>query len=142
LPAWIPLVFVWAAPLAVGRRRWIFAAVACAGLAAASAYLLASPAVQRQDWRSVARALGPAAGDRAVVAPRLGVPLRLYLTPGELDRGLAPSRVGRATVSEIAVVGTEGAHRQGCWWGGACQLPARLLPRLDAPAPGFHLVRN
>jgi hypothetical protein len=45
-------------------------------------------------------------------------------------------------VSEIAVVGAAGRHRQGCWWGGACQLPATLLPRLEPPAPGFHLVRR
>src|SRR5204863_2311247 len=94
LPAWIPLAFVWAAPLAVGSYRWIVAAVVCAGMAAASAYLLASPVVQRQNWRSVARALGPSAGDRAVVAPRLGLPLRVYLTPGNLGHGLAPSRLG------------------------------------------------
>jgi mannosyltransferase len=143
IPAWIPLAFVWAAPLAAGRRRWILAAGVFAAMAVASVYLLASPAVQRADWRSVARALGPArAGDRAVVAPRLGVPLRLYLTPRELDHGLAPSRLTRATVSEIAVVGTEGTHRQGCWWGGACQLPSRLEPRLVPPAPGFRLVRT
>jgi 4-amino-4-deoxy-L-arabinose transferase-like glycosyltransferase len=141
LPAWVPLAFLWAAPLAVAGRRWIVAAAACVALAAASAYLLATPGVQRQDWRSVARALGPAPpGDRAVVAPRLGVPLRLYMTPDELDHGLAPSSLRRATVTEIAVIGTEGDHRRGCWWGGACQLPARLLPRLDPPAPGFRLV--
>jgi mannosyltransferase len=142
LPAWIPLAFVWAAPLALGRYRWLVGAAACAGLAVASAYLLASPAVQRQDWRSVARALGPSSGERAVVAPHLGVPLRLYLTPGELDHGIAPGRVRQATVSEIAVVGAAGRHRRGCWWGGACQLPARLVPRAAPPAPGFRLVRR
>ena len=142
LPAWIPVAFVWAAPFATGRRRWISAAAVCACMAAASAYLLSSPAVQRPDWSAVARTLGPASGDRAVVAPHEGLPLRLYLTPRDLGHGIAPSRLTHADVSEIAVIGTRGPHRRGCWWGGACQLPANLLPRIDPPAPGFRLVRR
>ena len=142
LPAWIPIAFVWAAPLATGRRGWIGAAAVCAFLAAASAYLLSSATVQRPDWSAVAGALGPASGDRAVVAPHEGVPLRLYLTPRDLAHGIAPSRLTHADVSEIAVIGTRGPHRRGCWWGGACQLPGRLLPRLEPPAPGFRLVRR
>jgi hypothetical protein len=90
----------------------------------------------------VARTLGPARGDRIVVAPHEGVPLRLYLTPRDVDHGIAVSRLTHADVSEIAVIGTRGPHRRGCWWGGACQLPAKLLPRLDPPAPGFRLVRS
>jgi hypothetical protein len=140
LPSWIPLAFVWAAPLAEGRLRLAAAIVACVAWAGATAYLLTSKDIQRPDWRAVARAVGPASGDRAVVAPHAGVPLRLYLTPRDLDHGIAPSKPANANVSEIAVVGVRARHRQGCWWGGTCQLPLRLDPRLAPPAPGFALA--
>src|SRR5207248_565833 len=71
-----------------------------------------------------------------------GLPLRMYMTPRELDHGLAPARPGTVDVSEIDVVGVVAHHRKGCWWGGACQLPSRLVPRLTPPSAGFRLVRR
>jgi 4-amino-4-deoxy-L-arabinose transferase-like glycosyltransferase len=142
LPSWIPLAFAWAAPLAAGRLRLVAAMAACIAWAGASAYLLTSSDLQRPGWRAVAAALGPAAVNRAVVAPHAGLPLRLYLTRRELDHGLAPSTPRSANVSEVALVGVAAEHRQGCWWGGMCQLPSRLRPRLVPPAPGFRLSRT
>jgi hypothetical protein len=120
----------------------VAAVAACVAWGGASAYFLTSSDLQRPDWRAVAAALGPASVNRAVVAPHAALPLRLYLTPHDLDHGLAPSTPRPANVSEIAVVGVAAKHRQGCWWGGMCQLPSRLQPRLAPPAPGFRLTRT
>src|SRR5205814_10085236 len=80
IPSFIPLAFLWAAPLdAPGRLRPAVTIAGCAALALATVHMLSSNALQRPAWRAAAKALGPAKGNRAVVAPHEGLPLRVYM---------------------------------------------------------------
>jgi 4-amino-4-deoxy-L-arabinose transferase-like glycosyltransferase len=81
LAAWLPLMVVVAAGLAAHRAGVAGLAVLCvAGLASIAGVIL-EPAWQRDDWRGLAEALGPARGERAlVVQPASGRrPLQIYL---------------------------------------------------------------
>src|SRR5260221_10370850 len=87
LPALIPLALVGAAGIAAPRAGWLGAG----GGNAPGAYLFAlrvyadlRPALQRDDWRSVARQIGPPRGPRAILVWEQGdEPLAFYLGSGE-----------------------------------------------------------
>jgi mannosyltransferase len=73
LPAWLPLAIAGVGGLAsnrAGKLGSIVVAGACAAFALIAVTVIDSPAVQRDDWRGVAEALGPASSARIVeVAP-------------------------------------------------------------------------
>lgn len=104
IAAWVPLTAALALVLTsrrAGTPGVVLAALSClAGLGVVLAIDL-SPRFQRGDWRGVARILGGAARDRAIVTVELGsAPLEYYLP------GLRPLAVSRAArVSEIDLVG-------------------------------------
>lgn len=131
LPALVPLIAVGAAGLAAMRAGAVpAAALVVVGVFAAVA-VAAEPAYQRDDWRSAARALGPAERDRAViVTPASGLlPLSVYL---EASRAVSPPGV---KVGEIGMVGLA-PHLPGA--AGEPPRPADLQP----PAPGFEQTRR
>ena len=100
LAAWLPLMIVVAAGLAAHRIGWAgLAVLCCMGIASVVGVALES-SWQRDDWRGIAEALGPARAPRAlVVQPASGRrPLALYLR----DVSRMPGR--GAAVSEIASV--------------------------------------
>jgi hypothetical protein len=108
MPAWIPLAVVLAAACTVPRARVAGAALAVVLLVSfvyAGVRISNHPEFQRPDWRGVARALGPAADTRAIIAydgSAATEPLALYM------RGIPwPPGSGRPVgVSEIDVVGS------------------------------------
>jgi mannosyltransferase len=108
LPALIPLALVVAAGIAAPRAGWLGIGVG----AALVAYLLAfcvyvdfRPALQRDDWRSVARQIGPPRGPRAILAWEQGdEPLAFYLGGGEVRAKWKQWRLAPRAVSEVAVV--------------------------------------
>ena len=104
------------------------AALCTLGLASIAGVAL-TPAWQRDDWRGMAAALGPADGPRAVVIqPASGrVPLALYMP------GLHPMPAAGAAVREIAIV-TPVRRDLG---GEHAAPPTRNLP---PAAPGFELA--
>ena len=129
LGAWLPLMIVPAAGLVTWRAGRAGIAALCAlGLASIAGVAL-TPAWQRDDWRGMAAALGPADGPRAVVIqPASGrVPLALYMP------GLPPMPAAGAAVREIALV-TPVRRDLG---GEHAAPPPRNLP---PAAPGFELA--
>ncbi len=86
LPALVPLALLPA--LAVGGRRagrlgLLLGGVLCAYWLAFDVYVTQAPTLQRPEFRSVARALGPPRGRRAIVSWRLSPPpLEWYLADG------------------------------------------------------------
>ena len=105
LAAWLPLFLVVAAGLGArrsGRLGLAVAAVACAVGLFVVLSVNTRPELQRDDWRGIARTLGPATRDRAiVVSPINGSrPLGLYL-PGL--RKLPPAGVRVMEVDAVAV---------------------------------------
>jgi mannosyltransferase len=131
IPALVPALIVLA--LGIGARNAgplgvLAGAVLCSVSLATIIGVSSDAAYQRDDWRGVARALGPAARDRVVVVtPADGaVALRWYL-PGVRTTG------GVSNVAEIDAVGV--ARRL------AGQKPQP--PREAVPAPaGFQQVRR
>jgi uncharacterized membrane protein len=117
-PAWIPLAVVVAAACTVPRARLAGGALALlllAGCVWGGVRIAANTAYQRPDWRAVARALGPAAGPRAIVAFDGGFaaqPLWVFM-PGIPWQQPASEVAG---VSEVDVVANS--------W----QAPSRQLP--------------
>jgi mannosyltransferase len=105
-------------------------AAACALALVAVVGVAVDPALQRDDWRGAARALGGAEGERVIVGmPGALVPLRYYL-PGLRLLGAAP-----ATTAEVDYVGLA-MHR-----GGSRSAPPR--PRADpAPGPDFVVAKR
>ena len=101
----VPATIVVAAGLAAPRAGRLGLAAACALCAlCAGAWILGAGEAKfkREDWRSAVTALGPAAGDRVIVATpgwRGDRPLRWYLS------GTSPLPPGGARVSEVAVLG-------------------------------------
>jgi len=74
-----------------GRAGLAVAAGACALSAAVLVAVSLSPAMQRPDWRQVARAVGPSPGARVLVVPRLGQdPLAYYLRADDFKLGADP----------------------------------------------------
>ncbi|HKF79727.1 MAG TPA: glycosyltransferase family 39 protein [Thermoleophilaceae bacterium] len=132
--AWLPLAVVAGAGLAMLRRRSLGAAgaaVLCAlGLASVVGVAL-EPSWQRDDWRGMAHALGPARSARAVVVGPVNgvVPLEIYL------RGLSLFPPAGAKVREIALM-----YPVQRLSGGLHPAPP---PRLAAPPiPGFRVVER
>jgi hypothetical protein len=105
-------------------------AAACALALVAVVGVAVDPALQRDDWRGAARALGATDGERVIVGmPGALVPLRYYL-PGLQLLGAAP-----ATTAEVDYVGLA-MHR-----GGSRSAPPR--PRVDPlPGPGFVVAKR
>ncbi|MFN8163520.1 MAG: glycosyltransferase family 39 protein [Solirubrobacterales bacterium] len=118
LPALIPLAMVAAAGVAAPRAGRLGIAVG----AALVVYLLAfcvyadfRPALQREDWRSVAEQIGPPRGrPRAIVAyDQGGEPLSFYIGRGERQVKWKQWRLGPVPVAEVDVVsGRPPPHRQ------------------------------
>jgi 4-amino-4-deoxy-L-arabinose transferase-like glycosyltransferase len=126
----VPLALVIGVGLGAGkasREGPLVGLALCAVLAAATVDVFADPELQREDYRSAARALGPPARSRVIV---LNVdPRGLYPYVG--DAKTLPAR-GRP-VSEIDLVGISSPLSS-----------ARSLPRprrpIRPPAPGFVLT--
>jgi 4-amino-4-deoxy-L-arabinose transferase-like glycosyltransferase len=109
LPALIPLAMVGAAGIAAPRSGWLGIAVgACLGLywLAFCVYVDFRPALQREDWRSMAGKIGPPHGrPRAIVAwEEGGEPLAFYIGRGEHQVKWKQWRDGPVPVSEVDVV--------------------------------------
>jgi mannosyltransferase len=138
--AWVPLALV-VGIAATAERSPRAGAVLAAGLlalfAAGTAALDTRPDLQRQDWRDVARALGPPSGPRALIVPAPGRTLLDYLPGLRWD-------VGRhQRVREVDLIGshTDAARGLACWWGGACALPRQLIPAAQ-PFRGFRRIAS
>jgi hypothetical protein len=133
----VPLTVLVAIGLAALPVRWL-GATAAVGLAAigitAAARVDASAALQRPDWRLVARALGPQVSNRAIVVAGSyrGRPVKTYLPHTGFMSEPPPA------VREIDVIGMRSRREPGCWWGAECNLP-NASPATRAPAPGFRL---
>jgi 4-amino-4-deoxy-L-arabinose transferase-like glycosyltransferase len=130
LGALIPLALVGAAGIAAPRSGRLGIAVG----AALVAYLLAfciyadfRPALQREDWRSVATAIGPPRGQpRAIVVwEQGGEPLAFYIGRGEHQVKWKRWRQGPTPVAEVDVV--------------SGRPPPRLQRALE---PSFHRVQR
>ena len=109
LPALIPLAMVGAAGIAAPRSgRLGIALGACLGLywLAFCVYADFRPALQREDWRSMAEKIGPPLGrPRAIVVwEEGGEPLAFYIGGGERQAKWKHWRNGPVPVSEVDVV--------------------------------------
>ncbi len=109
IPAFIPLATLLAAACTAPRARLLGGALALALLAmfsVAAATVQTDPGLERPNWRSVARALGPATVPRAILVAggTTGQPLKIYL-PG-VD--WTESHTRRLLISEVDVIG---AHK-------------------------------
>ncbi|MGE5407137.1 MAG: glycosyltransferase family 39 protein [Syntrophothermus sp.] len=108
LPALLPLALV----VAVGTATRRAGRVGLAVLAALVAYLLAfdvyadfHPALQREDWRAAAAAIGAPRVPRAIVAyEQGGEPLSFYLGHGEREAKWKSWRRSPVPVAEVDVV--------------------------------------
>ena len=109
LPALIPLALVLAVGIAAPRSGRLGIAVG-AGLVvywlAFCLYVDFRPTLQREDWRTVAAAIGPAAGrPRAILSwEEGGEPLAFYLDHGEHQVKWKQWRHGPIPVAEVDVV--------------------------------------
>jgi hypothetical protein len=130
LAAWLPVMLAVAVGMGA-RRSGVFGIGLGAALCALSLLVVLSvnerPELQRDDWRGIARTLGPAPpGARAIVVSPIngGIPLRLYM-PGL-------SKLGPANVSEVDAVAVA-EHRSG---------ETRHAPPVPPvpPPPGFHEI--
>jgi mannosyltransferase len=86
LAAYVPLAIVVACGLGArraGRLGIGLAAGLCVALTAFAVYADVRPALRNDDWRAVAKQLGPARSDRLIVSPYLGDdPLTYYVGDG------------------------------------------------------------
>ena len=80
LAAWTPLALVAASGLAARRAGIAVAAAICALGVACTVLFATDPSLQRQNWRGVARALGPPAPRAVVIGPGYDFTLELYAT--------------------------------------------------------------
>ncbi len=108
MPAWIPLAVVLAAACTAPRTLplgLVLAAVVLGGFIWAGIRIDRYPQYQRPAWRGVARALGAAGGDRAIVAYDAGFasePLSIYLRRVPWP----PPGAAASQISEIDVIGS------------------------------------
>lgn len=107
VPAWFPLFIFLAAGFGATRTRW--AGPLLAGLAAALALAFTidsfiQPRLQREDFRGIARKVGPPPDDGALVTIKFAanVPLRYYLE-------LCPARGDLPPLRQIDLVGSADA---------------------------------
>jgi mannosyltransferase len=106
LPSWLPLALVVGVGLG-GRRAGLAGAVVgvllCALLASITVLAAQSPSFERTDWRLVARSLGTAEINRAVIVPRsASMPLALE------QAGLRTMPAQGARLQEIDVLSRTG----------------------------------
>jgi hypothetical protein len=104
IAVYLPVVLVVAAGLgAAGRAGLAAAAVVCAVALTVNVEVATDAKLQRDDWRGVAAALGPAAEPRAIVlTPDFAKkPLRLYAG------SMPPMAAAGAPVREIDVIGND-----------------------------------
>jgi hypothetical protein len=108
LPALIPLALVGAAGIAAPRAGWLGIGAGVALVAYFLAFCVYSdfrPALQRDDFRSVATAIGPPRGPRAILVWEQGdEPLAFYIGAGETRVKWKQWRHGLVPVSEVDVV--------------------------------------
>ncbi len=108
LPALIPLALVAAAGIAAPRAGWIGVGVGIALVSYSLAFCVYAdfrPALQRDDWRSVAKAIGPPHGPRAILVWEQGdEPLAFYIGAGETRVKWKEWRHGPIPVAEVDVV--------------------------------------
>ena len=118
-PAWIPLAVVLAAACTARRALLpgaLLGAAICGSFVWANIRIAHHAAYQRQDWRAVAAALGPARRERAIVAYEgtfATAPLALYLPGVSWASGSQdpqPDTTTPVRVSEIDVVGNTFQH--------------------------------
>ena len=147
LVLWLPAALIVAAGFSALPRRAVgtaLVALACAVGVVAVAGVASDRNLQRPDWRSVARALGPAPpGGRIIAIQHYTdlLPLSLYL-PG-LHRLTRPERATQIDVIAMSVPRPPDPY---CWWGAACNLrPTRLARRYAvagfAPQPVRHVLQ-
>jgi mannosyltransferase len=108
LPALIPLAFVGAAGIATPRAGRLGIGVGAALVAYLLAFCVYSdfrPALQREDWRSVASAIGPPQRPRAILVWEQGdEPLSFYLLAAQRRVKWKEWRHGPIPVREVDVV--------------------------------------
>jgi 4-amino-4-deoxy-L-arabinose transferase-like glycosyltransferase len=108
LPALIPLALVGAAGIAAPRAGWLGVGVGVALVAYLLAFCIYAdfrPALQRDDWRSVAQRIGPPKGPRAILVWEQGdEPLAFYLGGGATRVKWKQWRLAPRAVSEVDVV--------------------------------------
>ncbi len=109
LPALVPLALVVAAGVGArraGRLGLVVGAALALYLLAFDVYADTSPALQREDWRSAAAAVGPPRGrPRAIVAYQQGgEPLSFYIGHGEHETKWKIWRDRPVPVAEVDVV--------------------------------------
>jgi mannosyltransferase len=144
----IPLIVVVAGGLGARWAGWlglIGAGTLCAVGLAAAIGVAVDTNLQRPDWGALARAVGPrpptGTGRVLLVEGYKG------LLPLQVDmHGLQFMRRRGALVSEVDVVAHDvPASGYFCWWGSACNLPAKVLdtairlPRFQRYGPVFHV---
>lgn len=139
---WLPAAVAVAGGLALARPRALgiaLSAALCAiGLTAAIG-VAADRALERPDWRYVARALGtrPATATARLILIqhyRTLLPLSLYLP--HLRFATARTTV---PVREIDVISIASPSQPLCWWGAACNLiPSEMQASYEIP--GFHVL--
>jgi 4-amino-4-deoxy-L-arabinose transferase-like glycosyltransferase len=142
---WLPAAILVSAGLATAPPRALGVALT-AGLCAIGLVAAGGVAfdydLQRPDWRSVARVLGPeppratstsALDGRAILLQhyRTLLPLSLYLP--QLD--FYPTRPLR--VEELDVISLSSPQQPLCWWGAACNLLPSQMQR-SYPIRGFR----
>ncbi len=136
IAAWIPLIVVLAAACTAPRTLpfgIVLAAVVLGGFIWAGIKIDSDPAYQRPDWRGVARALGPPAGTRAIVAYDAGFasqPLTVYMP------GIPWQQVGGppVTITEVDVVGN-------AFQTSPSRLPAGVRRLSSTTVAGFQVDR-
>ncbi|MGZ6300246.1 MAG: glycosyltransferase family 39 protein [Candidatus Limnocylindria bacterium] len=108
LPALIPLALVAAAGVAAPRAGWLGIGIAGALVAYMLAFCVYSdfrPALQRDDWRRVAEAIGPPRAPRAILVWEQGdEPLAFYIGAGEARVKWKHWRHAAIPISEVDVV--------------------------------------
>jgi hypothetical protein len=146
LPALIPLALVGAAGIAAPRSGWLGIGVGAALVAYMLAFCVYSdfrPALQRDDWRSVASAIGPPRRPRAILVWEQGdEPLAFYIDAGETRVKGKQWRASPRAVSEVDVVsgrpppvGARSALPAGFRRAGYFTLGRMTLVRYRAPRP-------
>ena len=108
LPALIPLILVGAAGIAAPRSGWLGIGVGAALVAYLLGFCVYSdfrPALQRDDWRTVAKEIGPPKGPRVILVWEQGdEPLAFYIGAGETRAKWKQWRHSPRPVSEVDVV--------------------------------------
>lgn len=129
LAAWLPLACLVAAGLAWHAAGRVAIAALCALGLAGSIGVVAEPAWQRDDWRSIAGLLGEAGEPRVLVGqpPSGRLPLGYYLS------GLQPLPAEGRAVRELVLLATV-LHGQG--------IHPAPPPAAVAPAPGWTVAER